>query len=832
MFFVDIYSNGEWYSDAFYQSGGNIDDTTVNFPFTYVAEWVSSDVVIGKLALMSDFSTSNDMLVATIEATAPSPGNYPAVSNAAMNARGIMDFNVRGAPEPGNGFFIVDGENVLTWVDTDDPQDVGWYGSIHVTTNSSGYEVVGGPSFSLDSDFTSSFEYDGEEHVIVGYTDEIAFKRDIRVSKISDGTNTICASRHVFGDTNWVVNPSFYIGSSPWYYGEEITIVETGVEGEWWRPMCVGDFIGIGKGSKDSTVVTWSVDEAYIGITARRGSATPYVGMLALTNDIPISKVGENSYEMYGSLAQGTNVTASGAFSHAEGDRTVAQGKAAHAEGIATKSLGEGSHSSGINTHVTQRGTFAAGVNISGTNSLSFIWNGNETSPWYGTHGKGTFNVNPANGLNGFYVGESTLQEAIVNSLMDTSVTNHVEVEVDGSNTTSFVTNHVPTIRTAVLSAVEDKIPEWPVELVHTNTPIIFADGQDTNVTSLALRAQPTNYTSLSFMYPVSYYLPNRFSLLELGHEYQIAAAQWFQVGRYMYLPSTDRLVFCNGGQHRTFQEYLDACSPDAMADLLSCYIPTNGGGRIHGDLVIDGRLTAGELITITNSDIHAKGFKVVNKVLTADGLMASNGMVRLNCARFVIGFGTPRIHLETNSPSAITYGGTWDHPAGNVFSWQEQHIEEYLAGNVGGATIEERNPYMRYNDAMDGFAGWPDKRRNNDVNNGPLKHFNLDNFSTYMFTDSDVGNYGIEFTIKSNAHVRIVYNFASTPPSSVYFSCGGDSGTMLSNGTELLSPTAGAKTLLEIEHLNGRTYMVKETPLTHQNTVMPWVETQEEEEP
>ena len=375
---------------------------------------------------------------------------------------------------------------------------------------------------------------------------------------------------------------------------------------------------------------------------------------------------------------------------------------------------------------------------------------------------------------------------------------------------------------------------EWPAELVHTNTPLIFADGQDTNVTSLALRAQPENYTSLSFLSPVSYYLPNRFSLLELGHDYQIAAAQWFQVGRYLYAQNPENIVFVGGNQHRSLQDYLDACSPQTMADLLSCYIPTNGGGRIHGDLTIDGRLTAGELITITNSDIHAKGFQVVNKVLTADGLMASNGMVRLNCARFALGFGTPRIHLETNSPSAITYGGTWEHPQGSVFSWQDEHIQQYLAGNVNQQSIELRNPYVRYMDVKDGFMGWKVKGHN--VNNGPLKHFALDNYRTHHFTDSDVGTYGIEFTINSNAHVRIVYDFATTPPSAVYFACGRDgndaSATMLSSGTELLAPTAGVKTLLEIDHLSGWTFVVKETPLTYQNTVMPWVDAQEESEP
>ena len=383
--------------------------------------------------------------------------------------------------------------------------------------------------------------------------------------------------------------------------------------------------------------------------------------------------------------------------------------------------------------------------------------------------------------------------------------------------------------------ALTNDIPpeqEWPAELVHTNTPLIFADGEDTNVTSIALRAQPENYTSLSFLSPVSYYLPNRFSLLELGHDYQIAAAQWFQVGRYLYAQNPENIVFVGGGQHRSLQDYLDACSPQTMADLLSCYIPTNGGGRIHGDLTIDGRLTAGELITITNSDIHAKGFQVVNKVLTADGLMASNGMVRLNCARFVIGFGTPRIHLETNDLSAITYGGTWENPAGSVFSWQDSKIQNYLAGDIGQQDIELRNPYMRYMDVKDGFMGWKIKGHN--VNNGPLKHFTLDNYRTHHFTDADVGNYGIEFTIASNAHVRIVYDFASAPPSAVYFFCGRDgndeSATMLSNGTELLAPTAGVKTLLEIEHLSGWTFIVKETPLTYQNTVMPWIQAQEEE--
>ena len=55
--------------------------------------------LLGRLALTNeiptvDYTTSNTQLVATIEATAPAPGNYSTVSNAAMNARTKADMAV------------------------------------------------------------------------------------------------------------------------------------------------------------------------------------------------------------------------------------------------------------------------------------------------------------------------------------------------------------------------------------------------------------------------------------------------------------------------------------------------------------------------------------------------------------------------------------------------------------------------------------------------------------------------------------------------------------------------------------------------------------------
>ncbi len=367
--------------------------------------------------------------------------------------------------------------------------------------------------------------------------------------------------------------------------------------------------------------------------------------------------------------------------------------------------------------------------------------------------------------------------------------------------------------------AYADDLPEWPVQLVHTNTPIIFADGPDTNVSSIAIHAGPTNYTALSFMTPVSYYLPNRFSILELGHDYQIAAAQWFQVGRYLYAQAPENIVFVGGGRHRSLQDYLDACAPETLADLLACYVPTNGGGRIHGDLEIDGRLTAGELITITNSDIIAKGFSVIDKVLTADGLFASNGMVRLNCARFVLGFGTPRVHVEAyDLASAVTYGGTWDNPAGNLSTYYVGKIEEVLAGNLTEPSIERRDPYMRYGDVKRQFADWAVETH--EINNGRVKHYTLSNYRTHYFTDVNVGMDGIELNLQSNAHVRVVYDFAQTAPSAVYFDWGYDGGaTLISNGSQLASPTPGTRTLIEIEHLDGARYLVTEHEMSETYT-------------
>ena len=335
----------------------------------------------GKLALTNDiptitppdFTTNNAQLVATIEAKAPAPGNYSAVSNAAMNARNMTDLTVRGSPQGEGSYFFVNDESVTWFGDHEDPADDGWYGSVHISPLAGGYYGLNTGSATTNfmlhgEDYSATLNIGGETYHIQGFRGTLALNADIPKGAVT---------------TN-----------------------EQGVA------------------------------EANLGI--------------------------------YGSLAQGTNVTASGAFSHAEGDRTLASGKAAHAEGVATRAQGEASHAQGVNTYATQRATFAAGVSVNGTNSASFVWSGQETSPWYGTHGKGSFNVDPIGGIAGMWIGNDALLSILYASL-SSDEPHTATIEFDETAGTSVTTNFPP-LREAVVGTIrehslmgiwDDKLGVW-----------------------------------------------------------------------------------------------------------------------------------------------------------------------------------------------------------------------------------------------------------------------------------------------------------------------------------------------------------------------------------
>jgi hypothetical protein len=140
------------------------------------------------------------------------------------------------------------------------------------------------------------------------------------------------------------------------------------------------------------------------------------------------------------SLANGLSVTASGNYSHAEGIGTKASGLYSHAEGSETKAEGFGSHAEGSGTTASGDYSHTEGfkAQTKPDDKYAYSWNGEETrAEPYVSHGKGTFNVNPVGGADGFYVGEKKLSEVISDGVAgkaDKTALDDLAAKVDAAN--------------------------------------------------------------------------------------------------------------------------------------------------------------------------------------------------------------------------------------------------------------------------------------------------------------------------------------------------------------------------------------------------------------
>lgn len=140
------------------------------------------------------------------------------------------------------------------------------------------------------------------------------------------------------------------------------------------------------------------------------------------------------------SHAEGGNTTASGNYSHAEGSGTTASGLYSHTEGNGTKAEGFGSHAEGNGTTASGDYSHAEGfkAQTKTDDKYAYSWNGDGTrAEPYVSHGKGTFNVNPVGGSDGFFVGEKKLSEVIsdgVANKADKTALDNLAAKVDAAN--------------------------------------------------------------------------------------------------------------------------------------------------------------------------------------------------------------------------------------------------------------------------------------------------------------------------------------------------------------------------------------------------------------
>lgn len=110
------------------------------------------------------------------------------------------------------------------------------------------------------------------------------------------------------------------------------------------------------------------------------------------------------------SRADGNNTTASGAYSHTEGFASTSSGDYGYAGGYLSVSEGFFSYARGNSATAIGNYTYAIGPYISVTNEGAWAWNGIISGgTTYGSHGEGTFNINPVDGVDGFWIGEQTL---------------------------------------------------------------------------------------------------------------------------------------------------------------------------------------------------------------------------------------------------------------------------------------------------------------------------------------------------------------------------------------------------------------------------------------
>ena len=128
---------------------------------------------------------------------------------------------------------------------------------------------------------------------------------------------------------------------------------------------------------------------------------------------------------------------AAGNGSHAEGLQTYAKGIAGHAEGYAVSAIGNYSHAAGYQSIANADNSYANGVQVSAmnyrsialgyntstTNQGQFVWNGytSKQKSYTPSHEiQGSFNINPTDGLSGFYIGNKNLA-SYLNELCSTT---------------------------------------------------------------------------------------------------------------------------------------------------------------------------------------------------------------------------------------------------------------------------------------------------------------------------------------------------------------------------------------------------------------------------
>ena len=125
-------------------------------------------------------------------------------------------------------------------------------------------------------------------------------------------------------------------------------------------------------------------------------------------------------------IAFGYNSTAGKKLSYVNGENCYAiSADYAFATGYHCNAEGMASRADGFYNEAKQKWDIALGVNASAKDQYTYVWSGIERGSNYTnnytSHGKGSFNINPINGLSGFFIGQDNFIQCVLSAVQKMS---------------------------------------------------------------------------------------------------------------------------------------------------------------------------------------------------------------------------------------------------------------------------------------------------------------------------------------------------------------------------------------------------------------------------
>lgn len=175
---------------------------------------------------------------------------------------------------------------------------------------------------------------------------------------------------------------------------------------------------------------------------------------LAMASDLT-NLVSQTDGKM-GVLDVGVNNSVTGSRAAAIGTNNVASGSNAIAFG--RDNTANNATAIALGRSNTAGGTFAmaTGSGSVASNNYSFVWNRSTTR--YGSHGTGTFNVNPQNGVYGLYIGEQNLYEAMVSAITAKTPATVSFLDEDGNEESSRTYPAIGVVTAADVAPLQNSV--------------------------------------------------------------------------------------------------------------------------------------------------------------------------------------------------------------------------------------------------------------------------------------------------------------------------------------------------------------------------------------